>query len=207
MAVQVATILGSPRERGNTATVLGLFEELIAQQGHEVDRIHIVDYEVNGCLGCQACQKTGQELSCRQQDDAVGIFKRMIASDAVVYATPLYTYGFTAQMKALIDREYCLVTGNGSPEYRSLLKGKRSALLVTCGGGIEENADLIQKVFDREGQYQEWNIVGKYVVPYCTTPDELGDEALDTARQMASDIMRGWIRTTARNEQVLTPTR
>jgi multimeric flavodoxin WrbA len=191
MAVQVTTILGSPRERGNTATVLGLFEELIAQQGHEVDRIHIVDYEVNGCLGCQACQKTSQELSCRQQDDAVGIFKRMIASDAVVYATPLYTYGFTAQMKALIDREYCLVTGYGSPEYRSLLKGKRSALLVTCGGGIEENVDLIQKVFDREGQYQEWSIVGKYVVPYCTTPDELGDEALETARQMASDILQG----------------
>jgi multimeric flavodoxin WrbA len=191
MVMQVATILGSPRKRGNTATVLGLFEELVAQHGHEVDRIHIVDYEVNGCLGCQACKKAGQELACRQQDDAVGIFKRMIASDAVVYATPLYTYGFTAQMKALIDRENCLVTGYGSPEYRSLLKDKRSALLVTCGGGIEENADLIQKVFDREGQYQQWSIVGKYVVPYCTTPDELGDEALDIARQMASDIMFG----------------
>ena len=188
--MQVTTILGSPRERGNTATVLGLFEELITQQGHEVDRIHIVDYEVNGCLGCQACQEANQDLACRQQDDAVGIFNRMIASDAVIYATPLYTYGFTAQMKALIDREYCLVTGNGGRQYRSLLKGKRSALLVTCGGGIEENADLIQKVFDREGQYQQWIIVGKYVVPYCTTPDELGDEALDTARQMASDIMR-----------------
>jgi multimeric flavodoxin WrbA len=191
MAVQVTTILGSPRQRGNTATVLGLFEDLVAQQGHEVDRIHIIDYEVNGCLGCQACQNASQELACRQHDDAVGIFKRMIASDAIVYATPLYTYGFTSQMKALIDREYCLVTGYGSPEYRSLLKGKRSALLVTCGGGIEDNADLIQKVFDREGQYQEWSIVGKYIVPYCSTPDELGDEALDTARKMASDIMRG----------------
>jgi multimeric flavodoxin WrbA len=190
MAMRVITILGSPRRTGNTATVLGLFEELMVQQGHEADRIHIVDYEVNGCLGCQTCQEASQELACRQRDDAVGIFKRMIASDAVVYATPLYTYGFTAQMKALIDREYCLVTGNGRSGYRSQLKGKRSALLVTCGGGIEENADLIQTVFDREGQYQEWSIVGKYIVPYCTTPDELGDEALDTARQMARDIMR-----------------
>jgi multimeric flavodoxin WrbA len=206
MAVKVTTILGSPRERGNTATVLGLFEELMTQQGHQVDRIHIVDYQVKGCLGCQACQRASQELACSQQDDAVGIFRRMIASDAVIYATPLYTYGFTAQMKALIDREYCLVTGSG-PEYRSLLKGKRSALLVTCGGGIEENADLIQTVFDREGQYQEWNIVGMYVVPHCTTPDELGREALDTARQMADDITRGWIRTSARDEQMLAATR
>ncbi|HSR33808.1 MAG TPA: flavodoxin family protein [Anaerolineae bacterium] len=187
--MQIATILGSPRARGNTATVLGKFEELMAQQRHEVTRISITDYEVNGCLGCQACQNASKALACRQQDDAVAIFKRMIASDAVVYATPLYTYGFTAQMKALIDREYCLVTGYGSPEYRSQLRGKPSALLVTCGGGIEENADLIQKVFDREGQYQEWCIVGKYVVPYCSTPDELGDEAFDVARQMARDIM------------------
>jgi multimeric flavodoxin WrbA len=191
MEMKVTTILGSPRARGNTATVLGQFENLMAQQGHEINRIHIMDYEVKGCLGCQACQKAIEAPGCRQQDDAVGIFKQMIASEAVVYATPLYTYGFTSQMKALIDREYCLVTGYGGPEYRSLLKGKRSALLVTCGGGIEENADLIQKVFDREGQYQEWCIVGKYVVPYCSTPEALGDKAFDTARQMALDITVG----------------
>jgi multimeric flavodoxin WrbA len=203
--VQVTTVLGSPRERGNTATVLGLFEELVAQQGHAVDRIHVVDYQVHGCLGCQVCQKASQELACRQQDDAVEIFKRLIASDAVVYATPLYTYGFTAQMKALIDRQYCLVTGSGA-EYRSLLKGKRSALLVTCGGGIEGNADLIQTVFAREGQYQEWDIVGMYIVPNCTTPDELGARALDTARQMAIDIMQDQERpSTATNEPVLAP--
>lgn len=187
--MQVTTILGSPRKRGNTATVLGYFEELLAQHGHEVDRVDIVDYEVNGCLGCQACRQAGQELVCRQQDDAPGIFERMMAADAVVYATPLYTYGFPSQMKALIDREYCLVTGYGTPQYKSLLKGKPSALLVTCGGGIEDNADLIQKVFDREGAYQQWHIVGKYVLPYCSTPDELGNEALDIARQMALDLM------------------
>jgi multimeric flavodoxin WrbA len=191
MAVQVTTILGSPRQRGNTATVLGLFEDLVAQQGHEVDRIHIVDYEVNGCLGCQACQNASQELACRQHDDAVGIFKRMIASDAIVYATPLYTYGFTSQMKALVDRQNCLVTGYGGPEYTPLLGGKRIALLVTCGGPVEENADLIQEAFDRESEYQAWDVVGKYVVPFCSTPDELGDRAMETAKQMAGDIVGG----------------
>jgi multimeric flavodoxin WrbA len=191
MTMQVITILGSPRKKGNTATVLGLFEALMAQQGHQVDRIQVVDYEVHGCLGCQTCKQAGRELACRQQDDAVGLFKRMIAADAVVYATPLYTYGFPAQMKALIDRENCLVTGYGSPEYRSLLQGKPSALLVTCGGGIEDNADLIQTMFDREGEYQGWCIVGKYVVPHCTTPDELGDAARAVARQIAGDMLPG----------------
>jgi multimeric flavodoxin WrbA len=187
--MQVTTILGSPRKNGNTAQVLELFENLMAQQGHAVDRINIVDYEVKGCLGCQVCQEVRHEPGCKQQDDAVRIFERMIASDAVIYASPLYTYGFTAQMKALIDRHNCLVTGYGSPEYTSLLKGRRTALLVTCGGPVEENADLIQEVFDREGRYEQWDVVGKYVVPFCTTPDALGDRAMETAKQMAGDIV------------------
>jgi len=187
--MHVTTVLGSPRKNGNTAKVLDLFEKLIARQGHKVDRMNIVDYEVKGCLGCQACRKVRHEPGCVQQDDAVAIFERIIASDAVIYATPLYTYGFSAQMKALIDREYCLVTGYGSPEYTSLLKGKRTALLVTCGGPVEENADLIQEAFDREGRYQQWHVVGKYIVPSCTTPDALGDRAMETAKQMARDIV------------------
>ncbi len=42
--MQITTILGSPRKNGNTATVLELFEELMAQQGHEVDRINIMHW-------------------------------------------------------------------------------------------------------------------------------------------------------------------
>jgi multimeric flavodoxin WrbA len=190
-AMHVTTVLGSPRKAGNTATVLGLFEELMTRQRHKVDRINVVDYDVRGCLGCQACREVRHKPGCKQQDDAVAIFERLIASDAVIFATPLYTYGFTAQMKALIDRQYCLVTGYGSPEYTSLLQGKRIALLVTCGGPVEENADLIQEAFDREGQYQQWNIVGKYVVPHCGTPDELGDRAIQTAMRMARDTVGG----------------
>jgi multimeric flavodoxin WrbA len=194
--MEVTTVLGSPRKEGNTAAVLDLFEKLLAQEGHNVDRINIVDHEVKGCLGCQACREVRYEPGCKQQDDAVGILERIIASDAVIYASPLYTYGFTAQMKALIDRQYCLVTGYGSPDYTSLLKGKRTALLVTCGGPVEKNADLIQEAFDREAQYQQWNVVGKYVVPFCTTPDALGDKAIETAKQMTRDIVGGQVRIT-----------
>ena len=62
---------------------------------------------------------------------------------------------------------------------------------MTCGGPVEENADLIQEAFDRESEYQAWDVVGKYVVPFCSTPDELGDRAMETARQMAGDIVGG----------------
>ncbi len=182
--------MGSPRKKGNTATVLELFEYVLRKSGHEVDRINIVDYKVEGCLGCQSCQrKASDELWCKQDDDAMKIFSRLVAADAVVYASPLYTYSFPAQMKALVDRQNCLVKDGGADEGMAWLKGKRTALLVTCGGPVEENADLIQTAFVRESQYQQMIVVGTYVVAECTTPDELGDKALNTAKQMATDIV------------------
>ncbi len=185
--MKIMSILGSPRKKGNTAKVLALFEELMVQQRHEIDRMDIVDYEVKGCLGCDMCQKKPNEPGCVQKDDAVALFDRMMVSDLVIYATPLYCWGFSAQLKALLDRQYCLVTGYDSPDYKSLIAGKRTVLLVTCADQIENNADLIQEVFERENAYCNCRVIGKYVVPFCTTPDKLGDKAIETAKKMAGE--------------------
>ena len=185
--MKVMTILGSPKRNGNTAKVLGQFESLIAN-GHEVERIDIVDFNVKGCVGCYACQQTPDEPGCVQKDDAVSIFERMISSDVVIYASPLYCWSFSSQMKAFFDRHLCLVTGYGTPDYKSLLQGKRSALLVTCGGSVENNADLIQAIFERMNNYCQADVIGKYVVPFCTTPDAIGPEAAKIAERMAADV-------------------
>ena len=109
----------------------------------------MVDHEVRGCLGCQRCQKVFDQPGCVQKDDALGIFERILAADLLVYASPLYCWDFTAQMKALIDRHYCLMKWESQP-YFSLMRGKRAALLVTCGDAVEDNADVIQTIFARQ---------------------------------------------------------
>ena len=186
--MKVMTILGSPKKNGNTAKVLGLFEELIAKD-HEVDHIDMAASDVKGCLGCRTCQNRPDEPGCVQKDDAVPIFKRMMEADVVLYATPLYCWGFPSQMKALIDRSFCLATGYGTPDYKSLLKGKRTALLVTCGGPVVDNADIIQAMFDRMSNYGQCKVIGKYIVPFCTTPDSIGSEAMKIVKKMAADIV------------------
>ncbi len=193
--MKITTILGSPKKKGNTAKVLALFEEELANLGHDVDRVNIAGHDVKGCLGCGVCQQKTDEPGCVQKDDAVSIFEKMMAADAVVYASPLYCWGFSSQIKALIDRHFCLVTGSGGPEYKSLIDGMRTALLVTCAGPIENNADLIQALFDRLSNYGNCSVVGKFVVPFCTIPDEIGDKAAETAKKMAADIA-GDIKTT-----------
>jgi multimeric flavodoxin WrbA len=185
--MKVMTILGSPKRNGNTATVLEQFESIITDD-HEVDRVDIASYNITGCVGCYACQQVSDEPGCVQQDDVVSIFERMMESDVVVYASGLYCWDFTSQMKALLDRHFCLVTGYGTPDYKSLLDGKRAALLVTCGGPVEDNADLIQTMFDRMVDYCKGNVIGKYIVPNCTTPDAIGSEVAKIVERMAVDI-------------------
>ena len=187
--MKVITLLGSPRKRGNTATALGWFEEELKAQGHNIDRVNVVDFEVKGCLGCGKCEGITDKPGCVQKDDVMGIFERMMSADAMVYASPLYCWGFSSQIKALIDRHFCLVKGYGTPDYKSFGEGKLTALLVTCAGPVENNADIIQVLFDRLNDYGKLKVVGKYIVPLCTTPDAMGHEAKEIVDEMRRDIL------------------
>jgi multimeric flavodoxin WrbA len=188
--LKVVTILGSPRKKGNTARILGWAEEELHAKGCEIDRINIADHKVNGCKGCFTCKRFPGQPGCPQKDDAVALFGRMMSADALIYATPLYCWDFPSQMKALIDRHVCLVTGYATPAHKSLLEGKKTALLVTCEDQIENNADLIQTLFDRLNEFMKTKVISKLVTPFCTTPDALSDEARNAAIKLAAGIAR-----------------
>ena len=185
--MKVLTILGSPRLKGNTAKVLTAFEALVGMH-YAVTRIDLARRNLNGCLGCNACQAGEEPGSCVQPDDGPEVLDQIVAADAVIYATPLYAWGFSAQMKALIDRHYCFVSGYGTERFASRLQGKPIALLVTCGGPIAGNADLVREMFARLGAYGQSRIFGTYVLPHCGEPDELGARAAELARQMGKDL-------------------
>jgi len=187
--VKITTILGSPKKNGNTAAALKIFEELVSGE-HRVERFNTADLEVRGCRGCNACKKHPDQPACIQQDDAEKILNSIIAADAVIYASPLYCWSYPAELKALLDRHYCLVTGYGTPDFRSLADGTRAALLVTCAGPVENNADLIQTMFDRMAAFAQLDLAGKYILPGCTTADALGDRAREVARRMADEILK-----------------
>jgi multimeric flavodoxin WrbA len=73
--MQVTTILGSARKKGNTATVLGWVEEEVKSMGHDVDRIYLNNKTIMGCLGCDKCGEKPDEIACVQKDDAIGIME------------------------------------------------------------------------------------------------------------------------------------
>ncbi|MBQ3390060.1 MAG: flavodoxin family protein [Firmicutes bacterium] len=81
-----------------------LTEQLIAgakDAGHEVEHISLKDKKIAFCIGCLACQKTQQ---CVIKDDAVEIAEKVKNADTLVFATPIYYYEMSGQMKTLLDR-------------------------------------------------------------------------------------------------------
>ena len=186
--LHVLTVLGSPRRRGNTATLLDLVEAQVRTL-HAVTRVNLPRTSVCGCLGCNACQRTPDAPGCVQRDPLSEVLDQILHADLIVYASPVYVWGFTAQMKALLDRHCCMVKWQDGAKVRALLAGKPTALLTTCGGSAEENADLIEEIFRREMAYLECRVVGSYAVPHCSSPSELGESAFHAARQMGTRVL------------------
>lgn len=190
--MQIVTVLGSPRRRGNTAKVLGWVEEQLRADRHQVDSINILDYNVGGCRECLICKKGGTQKLCALDDDAIGLFERMAKSDLVLFAAPVFCWGFPAQIKALIDRTYCLMDFEGPRTDLPRLAGKEIALLLTAGGERVNNADLVFRGFHQMVRLLRAHLAGTWLVPNCSEPEALGDDvrrhAVDFARTLAAKI-------------------
>jgi NAD(P)H-dependent FMN reductase len=185
--MKVLTILGSPKKNGKTAKAVSMLEKNLTLQGHETVRIDVVDYKINGCLGCNVCHSKVEQPHCVQNDDFMTIFNQMMSADVIVYAAPLYAFSFPAQMKSLIDRHFCFIANPGQPNESSVIKGKHVALLMTCCDPIVNNADLIQIIFDRVFHWLNCHICGKYIVESSYGPD-FESRAEKISQTMACEI-------------------
>ncbi len=185
--MQIMTILGSPRRKGNTAKVLGWIEEKFRSDGHAVDRADILDYRVQGCGECMACKRGTIEL-CSINDDANGLFRRMVAADLVLIAAPVFCWGFPAQIKSLLDRMFCLMDMAGEQPAAPWRPGKPIGLLLTGAGEEADNADLVIRGFEQLVQWVQGRMVGHWFVGGCTEPEALGGDVESRAAQFAAAL-------------------
>jgi multimeric flavodoxin WrbA len=185
---KVAVVLGSPKKHGNTAQTIDFLKENLLSHGNEVDIISLRDYNINHCIGCLACTQRNDGPGCIQKDDANALFERMIATDIIVFATPIYCYDFCSLFKTFIDRSFSLTHNCGTPNGSSCIAGKDTYLLVTCGGTTEENATVAFSLFDRMmTDVMKANVIGKYAVPNSFSSD-FTERAKVVAGQMAESI-------------------
>ena len=117
--MKIVILMASPNENGSTSILADNFKRGAEQGGHEVEMIDVCKLSISPCIGCIAC---GYEGDCVLDDDNAIVRKALLSCDLVVFATPLYYYGMSAQLKAVVDR-FCAY--NSSLNRRHL----KSALL------------------------------------------------------------------------------
>lgn len=105
MMKNVVVISTSLRPGSNSDALAQEFARGAAAAGHQVEIISLVGKELAFCRGCLACQKLGH---CVINDDANAIADKVCAADVVAFASPVYYYGMSGQMKTLLDRMNCL---------------------------------------------------------------------------------------------------
>lgn len=100
--MNILVLSGSPRKGGNTDLLVEAFVKG-ASQKHHVEVVSVRDYKVNPCMGCNACF-VSKDNTCVQKDDMALIYEKMAHANMLVIASPVYFYGLSAQLKAVIDR-------------------------------------------------------------------------------------------------------
>lgn len=186
--MNILTLQGSARKKGNTARVLAWVEEELTAMGHEVTSIYLGNKNLNGCLGCARCKDKPDEIGCVQTDDIPEILGQLVRAKAVVFSSPLYFWGVTAQLKAVIDRTYSLYTRYHQPGHASLIEGQRQGLLVTGAGPWENNAEAAFDAFGRLQKPHKAVNAAQLFVGSCTTPADMGEEIREQAIAFARKL-------------------
>ena len=97
----VVVISTSLRPGSNSQAMAEQFARGAEAAGHAVEFISLRGKEIKFCIGCLSCQKTG---ACIFKDDVPAIMDSVLNADVVCWATPIYYYEMSGQMKTLIDR-------------------------------------------------------------------------------------------------------
>ena len=138
---KIIIVEGSPRKNGNS-TILA--QQVVAgakSLGAEVETLYLQGMSIFPCTACDICQESRQK-DCIIEDDMMEIYPQLRDADAIVYASPIYWFNISAQIKLFIDRCYaltCLATkpgeDGGDPIYtfESDLAGKQIGIILTYG--------------------------------------------------------------------------
>ncbi|MCP4542239.1 MAG: flavodoxin family protein [Chloroflexi bacterium] len=102
--IKVLGIVGSPRRRGNTETLLDRFLAGAESAGAEIEKIVVARLKIAGCIACDGCW---DDEYCIIQDDFQAVDNKLITADVIALAAPLFFWNLPAQAKALIDRGQC----------------------------------------------------------------------------------------------------
>jgi multimeric flavodoxin WrbA len=117
---------GSPRPKGNSASLSEQVKLAAVEEGAVVESIYLHGLDIRACDACDECQ--GTNGICVIKDDMQPLYPKITRAEAIVFASPIYWFTYSAQLKLCIDRWYAF-QGTGWKEF----KGKKIGILLAYG--------------------------------------------------------------------------
>ena len=102
----IIAVNGSPRKRGNTATLLNKALEGASSQGASTELINLYDLNFKGCVSCFACKLKGGKSygKCAYKDELTPVLDKIERADAVILGSPIYFSEVTGEMRSFMER-------------------------------------------------------------------------------------------------------
>lgn len=147
MKKDILIINGSPKKNGNTAKLVEWFAKGACSNCGQVEIIRAASLAspAHGCTSCRKCQKS-KKYECVINDEVTAVLKKMTAADTIVFATPLYFYGPSAQLKMIIDRMFSFYKWNNAANtFESPMRGKSMVLLLSAYEDV--GLDVVKESF------------------------------------------------------------
>ena len=179
MSKTVCIISASPRTNSNSDRLAKAFAQGAREAGHTVQEVRLREHTYGFCQGCLACTRTGK---CILQDDAGQIVQMMHDANVLVFATPIYYYEMSGQLKTMLDR--------ANPLYGSDYKFQDVYMLSTAA---EEEADTdFRAVQGLEGWiacFERARLAGTVFAGGVNDPGQIeGHPAIEQALAMGRNV-------------------
>jgi len=149
--MKVLGLVGSGRKDGNTNTLVDRILEGAKTSGHKTNKMFLADLRIFPIGDCAACRKAGR---CSIEDDFDTLMEEVLGSDCVIFGTPLYWFGPSAQLKAFMDRWVCRMAFD-EEDFRAKMRNKKCVLAVPHQderlSGAEHLFAIMEKTFDFMG--------------------------------------------------------
>ncbi len=129
--MKLLILCSSPRRDGNSYRLAAAALEGALAKGHEAELVYVDDYLAHFLRDCRQCR--GSDGECTIQDNYRTLFlEKYLPADGVIFATPLYWYGMSGQLKTFLDRSFCYYAASHpkSEEYGEQMCRKKLGLLI-----------------------------------------------------------------------------
>ncbi|MDO5860435.1 flavodoxin family protein [Methanobrevibacter sp.] len=158
--MKIVVLKGSPNINGSSNMLADNFIKGAEEAGHEIEEIDVAHANIHPCIGCVQC---GYEGPCSLSDDMDEFREQILNADMLVFVTPLYYYGMSAQLKTLVDR-FC--SSNSSIQARHM----KSALLTVAYNSSSWTFDALEAHYDTLVRYLNLTDCGRILGYGCGTP-------------------------------------